>query len=95
MHRLMSGLIKPRISILGAEVAGTVEAIGSSVTRFSLGDRVYSDISNEYHFTQANTASQLDLIQALMAASEMLLTRCRLVIAVIDDIYTNIERRGT
>ncbi len=45
LYRLMSGVIKPRISILGAEVAGTVEAIGSHVTRFSLGDRVYGDIS--------------------------------------------------
>ena len=44
-YRLMSGLIKPKISILGAEVAGIVEATGDSVTRFSQGDRVYGDIS--------------------------------------------------
>lgn len=44
-YRLMSGLFKPKIAILGAEVAGTVEAVGNSATRFKPGDRVYGDIS--------------------------------------------------
>lgn len=45
LYRLMFGLFKPRTSIMGAEVAGTVEAVGDNVTRFSAGDRVYGDIS--------------------------------------------------
>jgi NADPH:quinone reductase-like Zn-dependent oxidoreductase len=39
--RLFSGLLKPRRQILGSEFAGVVEAVGSSVTRFAVGDRVF------------------------------------------------------
>lgn len=44
-YRLMSGLLRPNVSILGAEVAGTVVAAGSNASRFKPGDRVYGDIS--------------------------------------------------
>ena len=44
--RLVYGLLKPRVSVLGAEVAGTVEEIGVGASRFSSGDRVYGDISD-------------------------------------------------
>jgi NADPH:quinone reductase-like Zn-dependent oxidoreductase len=43
--RLMNGLFKPRIQILGADIAGVVEAVGCEVTRFKAGDQVYGDIS--------------------------------------------------
>jgi NADPH:quinone reductase-like Zn-dependent oxidoreductase len=36
-----NGFLKPRNPILGQELAGEVEAIGSNVTRFSPGDQVY------------------------------------------------------
>jgi NADPH:quinone reductase-like Zn-dependent oxidoreductase len=39
--RLWSGLLKPRVRILGQEFAGEVEAIGSKVTSFTPGDRVF------------------------------------------------------
>ena len=39
--RLMNGLRKPRIRILGAEFAGTVESVGTNVTRFRAGDDVF------------------------------------------------------
>jgi len=39
--RLFTGLIRPRITVLGNEFAGVVEAIGGSVTAFSVGDRVF------------------------------------------------------
>jgi NADPH:quinone reductase-like Zn-dependent oxidoreductase len=39
--RLAFGLRKPRNPVLGRDVAGTVAAIGSSVTRFAVGDQVY------------------------------------------------------
>jgi NADPH:quinone reductase-like Zn-dependent oxidoreductase len=39
--RLAIGLRKPRNPVLGRDVAGTVAAIGSSVTRFAVGDQVY------------------------------------------------------
>ncbi|HEV3400220.1 MAG TPA: NAD(P)-dependent alcohol dehydrogenase [Acidimicrobiales bacterium] len=38
--RLKLGLTKPKQPILGLEVAGQVEAVGSAVTRFHPGDRV-------------------------------------------------------
>jgi NADPH:quinone reductase-like Zn-dependent oxidoreductase len=44
--RLMSGgLSKPKNTILGADIAGRVEAIGRGVTQFRLGDEVFGDIS--------------------------------------------------
>ena len=39
--RLGFGLRKPRNAVLGREVAGTVVAVGSAVTRFDVGDEVY------------------------------------------------------
>jgi NADPH:quinone reductase-like Zn-dependent oxidoreductase len=38
--RLKLGLTRPKQPILGFEVAGSVEAVGTSVTRFQPGDRV-------------------------------------------------------
>ncbi|MBN2739229.1 MAG: NAD(P)-dependent alcohol dehydrogenase [Spirochaetales bacterium] len=43
--RLFGGLTKPRTPILGADVAGTVEAIGSSVVQFKPGDTVFGDLA--------------------------------------------------
>ena len=40
--RLMDGgLLKPKDSKLGVDIAGTVEAVGSSVTEFKPGDEVF------------------------------------------------------
>src|SRR6478735_7432421 len=39
--RMVYGLGRPRAKILGNEFAGEVEAIGSGVTRFHVGDRVF------------------------------------------------------
>src|SRR5436190_2783388 len=43
--RLMSGLLTPKYKILGADVAGRVEAVGRNVTQFQLGDAVFGDLS--------------------------------------------------
>ena len=44
MIRFMgAGLIKPRHKILGADVAGQVEAVGGEVTRFKPGDEVFGE----------------------------------------------------
>jgi len=40
-----SGLRRPRRRTLGSDVAGVVEAVGSSVTRFRPGDEVFGDLS--------------------------------------------------
>jgi NADPH:quinone reductase-like Zn-dependent oxidoreductase len=39
--RLLTGLARPRRTILGTEFAGVVEAVGRSVTSFAVGDRVF------------------------------------------------------
>jgi NADPH:quinone reductase-like Zn-dependent oxidoreductase len=44
--RLMTGgALKPKNPILGADIAGRVEAVGSSVKQFQQGDEVYGDLA--------------------------------------------------
>jgi len=43
--RLFFGLLKPKHKILGADVAGQVEAVGRNVKQFQLSDEVFGDIS--------------------------------------------------
>ena len=44
--RLVSGLFRPKIKILGADIAGQVEAVGTKVKQFQPGDAVFGDISD-------------------------------------------------
>ena len=44
--RLMMGPIKPRVKILGGEVSGWVEAVGSNAKRFQVGDEVFGDVAD-------------------------------------------------
>ena len=40
------GWLRPKHRILGADIAGRVEAVGSGVTRFEPGDEVYADLAD-------------------------------------------------
>lgn len=46
INRLLFGLFRPKPSkqILGADIAGTIEAVGQNVTRFQPGDEVFGDL---------------------------------------------------
>ena len=46
MIRLSDGLFKPKPTVLGADIAGTVQAVGSKVTQFKPGDRVFGEIGH-------------------------------------------------
>jgi NADPH:quinone reductase-like Zn-dependent oxidoreductase len=40
-YRLFIGLTRPRVTVIGTEFAGEVEAVGAGVTSFQVGDRVF------------------------------------------------------
>ena len=46
--RLSSGLMRPKNVVPGTEFAGEVAAIGKSVTRFMVGNRVFGTTGNRY-----------------------------------------------
>lgn len=45
LARSAIGLVKPSVTILGADIAGRVEATGDDVTQFQPGDEVFGDIA--------------------------------------------------
>lgn len=45
INRILSGLRKPGKTILGSDIAGTIESVGKNVRQFSVGDEVYGDLS--------------------------------------------------
>lgn len=48
ISRLFSGLFRPRNKVLGCEYAGVVKEVGSAVSRYKVGDRVFG--YDDYRF---------------------------------------------
>src|SRR5215218_4656930 len=40
-YRFFIGLVRPKVTVIGTEFAGEVEAVGAGVTSFEVGDRVF------------------------------------------------------
>lgn len=62
--RFTTGLFKPKDKILGADFAGIVEAIGTNVAQFKVGDRVFGEILEggafaEYTCVPANVCAKM------------------------------------
>ncbi|MEO8193255.1 MAG: NAD(P)-dependent alcohol dehydrogenase [Gemmatimonadales bacterium] len=47
VNRLMSGFLRPKIQILGCDVAGRIEAVGANVKRLRPGDEVFGDLCKD------------------------------------------------
>ena len=48
MVRLMNGLRKPKVRVLGVDLSGTVESVGRSVTKFAPGDQVFGSRGDKF-----------------------------------------------
>ncbi len=47
LARFASGLVRPRMRVLGADVAGVIDAVGPGVTDRSVGEHVFGDTSDD------------------------------------------------
>lgn len=47
VNRLVAGLFRPKMQILGSDIAGVIEAVGDTVSNFQVGDKVYGDLSGD------------------------------------------------
>lgn len=61
--RLNMGLLKPKNTILGCDIAGRVEAVGREVHQFKPGDAVFGDVFGHHYggFAEYVTAAESDL----------------------------------
>ena len=46
LSRMATGLLKPKGTMLGADIAGKVEAVGKDIKQFKVGDEVYGDLAS-------------------------------------------------
>jgi NADPH:quinone reductase-like Zn-dependent oxidoreductase len=67
--RATLGLLRPKHRILGVDIAGQVEAVGSGVTRFRPGDEVYANLLDHGYGGFAEYAAVPVDVMALKPAS--------------------------
>jgi NADPH:quinone reductase-like Zn-dependent oxidoreductase len=48
INRTLNGFAKPKVKILGSDIAGRIEAVGKNVKKFHTGDAVYGDLSGRW-----------------------------------------------
>jgi NADPH:quinone reductase-like Zn-dependent oxidoreductase len=69
--RLVTGLTRPRQSVMGTEFAGIVEAVGAGVTEFSAGDAVFGfHPGAQAEFLTMPASGPMAMVPAGMAAGE-------------------------
>jgi NADPH:quinone reductase-like Zn-dependent oxidoreductase len=67
--RATLGLLRPKHKILGVDIAGQVEAVGSDVTRFTSGDEVYANLLDHGYGGYAEYAAVPADVMALKPAN--------------------------
>ena len=48
VNRILNGFRKPKIRILGSDIAGRIEVVGKNVKKFKAGDEVFGDLSGRW-----------------------------------------------
>lgn len=67
--RLLSGITKPKNTVLGSDVAGVVEEVGSACSDFKPGDEVFGDIASAGFGSFAEYVAVPEKILALKPAA--------------------------
>lgn len=70
LMRAQFGLLRPKITRLGVDLAGEVEAVGDDVTQFRPGDRVFGSVDEDPH---AGAAPALGSLAEYVSVSEGML----------------------
>ncbi|NQV51150.1 MAG: NAD(P)-dependent alcohol dehydrogenase [Candidatus Marinimicrobia bacterium] len=63
--RLFTGLTKPKLTTLGEELSGVVEALGKAVTRFKVGDEIFGTAGPKFGANAEYLASSEDGVLAI------------------------------
>ncbi|HQV29762.1 MAG TPA: NAD(P)-dependent alcohol dehydrogenase [Thermoflexales bacterium] len=67
--RLAAGMLKPKNTILGCDIAGTVEAVGRDITQFKPGDAVFGEVFRHHYGGFAEYIAVPEQILALKPAN--------------------------